>query len=173
MRLIPRIPLLLALVLVPARSLAAEVPAPFAGRVVGVADGDTIEVLEGRTPRKVRLWGIDCPEKGQPWGTRARRRTSDLCYGKEVTVEARKVDRYGRLVAHVRLPGGADLSAEVVRAGMAWWYEQYAPKDTGLALLEREARAARRGLWEDADPVPPWVYRRRPPAGGAGRSRAE
>ncbi len=143
-----------------ARCAASEVPEPFAGRVVGVKDGDTIEILEGRVGRVVRLWGIDCPERGQPYGARAKQTTSDLCHGKVVDVEPKAVDRWGRVVARVRLPGGRDLSSEIVRAGMAWWFVRYAPRDDALARLEREARDARRGLWSDPHPVPPWVFRR-------------
>ena len=75
-------------------------------------------------------------------------------------MRTKDVDRYGRVVGEVILPGGKSLDREMVRAGFAWWYYDYAKKDLKLALLEREARGARRGLWADPNPVPPWVWRR-------------
>jgi micrococcal nuclease len=132
----------------------------FAGKVVGVHDGDTITVLRDRTPVKIRLFGIDCPETGQDFGSRAKGATSELAFGKVVTVHPRRNDRYGRTVADVVLPDGRILSHELVRPGLAWWYRKYAPKDASLARLEVEARAARIGLWSQADPTPPWTWRR-------------
>ena len=87
---------------------------------------------------------------------------SDLAFQREVTVEVHTTDRYGRLVGEVRLPDGRSLNQELVRAGMAWWYRQYAPKETTLAQIEADARAAKRGLWADASPVPPWEWRKQP-----------
>ena len=139
---------------------AAKADGLLQGKVVGVRDGDTITVLSGRAAVKVRLWGIDCPEGGQPFGKAAKRRASDLCFGRLVEVRTKDVDRYRRVVGEVFLPGGASLNREMVRAGLAWWYYDYAKKDLELASLEREARGARRGLWADPSPVPPWVWRR-------------
>ena len=133
--------------------------ASFSGRVVAVSDGDTIRVMHGGLAEPVRLWGIDCPEQGQPFGTRARQFTGDLAFGKDVKVIVREVDRYRRMVGEIFLPDGRNLSRELVRAGLAWWYRPYARGDRELERLEREARAARRGLWADAHPVPPWEWR--------------
>jgi micrococcal nuclease len=108
---------------------------------------------------RVRLNGVDCPESHQAFGTRARQFTGDLVFGKIVRVEVRDRDRYGRLVGDVFTSGGESLNAELVRVGMAWWYRRYAPKDTKLAALEAEARAAKRGLWVDTNPIPPWEFR--------------
>jgi endonuclease YncB( thermonuclease family) len=130
------------------------------GRVVGVTDGDTLTVLEGRTQHKVRVHGIDAPEKGQPFSNRAQEYASALAFGKTVTVRRRDTDRYGRVVGEVELPGGADLGREMVRAGLAWWFRRYAPKDRDLPRLEAEARGARRGLWADRQPTPPWEWRK-------------
>jgi endonuclease YncB( thermonuclease family) len=105
------------------------------------------------------LWGIDAPESKQPWGTRAKQFTGDLAVGKVVTVRVRDIDRYKRTVAEIILPDGRNLNQELVRAGMAWWYRQFAKGDTVLPELEREARAAKRGLWADPSPVPPWEWR--------------
>lgn len=132
--------------------------APVQGRVVGVSDGDTVKVLVGGTEVKVRLEGIDCPEKHQPWGQRAKTFTSTLLAGKTVTVQVKTVDRYGRLVARV-LVRDQDVSLELLRAGLAWHFVRYNQEPT-LSQLESEARADRRGLWADSNPVPPWDWRR-------------
>ena len=133
----------------------------FSARVVGVQDGDTITVLVDKTEVRVRLNGIDCPEKGQPFGHVAAELTSSLAFGKTVQVIDRGKDRYGRTLADVILPGGKSLNQELVRAGLAWWYRRYAPHDKTLANLEEEAREARRGLWQDNDPIPPWLWRKK------------
>ncbi len=137
------------------RSSAQE----FSGKVVGVADGDTITVLHDRTQVHVRLDGIDCPERGQAFGSRAKEFTSDLVFGQVVTVRPRNKDRYGRTVAEIVLADGRDVNHEVVRAGFAWWFRKYAPHDTELARLEAEAKGTKRGLWADAHPVAPWEWR--------------
>ena len=96
----------------------------FVGRVVGVSDGDTITVLHDRTPEKIRLNGVDCPEKTQDFGTRAKQFTSGLVFGKQVKVTYQKRERYGRILGNVSVQG-KDLSQELLRAGMAWHYRQY------------------------------------------------
>jgi endonuclease YncB( thermonuclease family) len=132
----------------------------FTGKVVGISDGDTISVLREGKAVKVRLYGIDSPEKAQAFGTQARKFTSDLVFQRDVTVVVHTTDRYGRLVGEVLLPDGRSLNQELVRAGLAWWYRPYAPNDPTLAQLEAEARTAKRGLWADAQPVPPWQWRK-------------
>jgi micrococcal nuclease len=132
----------------------------FTGKVVGISDGDTISVLREGKAVKVRLYGIDAPEKAQAFGTKARQVTANLVFQKEVTIVVHATDRYGRIVGQVLLPDGRDLSQELVKEGMAWWYKPYAAKDTTLAQLEAEARAAQRGLWADAHPIPPWAWRK-------------
>lgn len=136
------------------------------GRVVGVSDGDTIVVFDatGRSQYKVRLATIDCPEKTQDFGVKAKESLSSLVFGKDVEVEVRTVDRYGRNVGVVRI-GGSDMNLEQVKRGFAWHYTQYAneqPSDEfqAYAAAERRAREARVGLWADSDPVPPWDFRR-------------
>jgi endonuclease YncB( thermonuclease family) len=131
----------------------------FSGKVVGVSDGDTITVLKDRTPVKIRLSGIDCPETGQDFGSRAKSVTSELAFGKVVAVHPSRKDRYGRIVADVILPDGRTLNRELVRRGVAWWYRKYAPNDPSLSGLESEARAARVGLWSQPNPTPPWDWR--------------
>jgi endonuclease YncB( thermonuclease family) len=110
------------------------------GKVVGISDGDTISVLREGKAVKVRLYGVDAPEKAQAFGTKSRQLTGDLAFQKAVTVMIHANDRYGRLVGEVLLPDGRSLNQELVRAGMAWWYRPYAPHDTTLAQLEAEAR---------------------------------
>lgn len=131
---------------------------PFTARVVGVSDGDTITVLDGTTRVKVRLNGIDCPEKGQAFGARAKQLTSELAFGRTVTVRPFGRDRYGRVLGDVVLPDGRVLNQELVAAGMAWHYTRYS-KDATLARLERRAREAGLGVWSEAGRVAPWEFR--------------
>jgi micrococcal nuclease len=108
---------------------------------------------------RIRLSGIDCPEAKQAFGTRAKQFTGDLAFGQVVTVHVRDVDRYKRTVAEIILPDGRSLNRELVRAGLAWWFQRYARHETILAELEVDARAAQRGLWADKNPIPPWEFR--------------
>lgn len=133
--------------------------ATFTGEVVAIVDGDTIRVMHDGAAERIRLHGIDCPEAGQPFGTRAQQFTSALAFNQEVTVHVRDVDRYGRTVADIILPDGRNLNRELVAAGLAWSYERYAPEAADLAKLEAKARAEKRGLWSDASPMPPWEWR--------------
>lgn len=134
------------------------------GRIVGVSDGDTVTLLDAaRQQHKIRLAGIDAPEKSQAFGQRAKERLSDLVFGQPVTVEGRKTDRYGRLVGKV-IVSGTDANLMQLRAGMAWHYKQYekeqTPADRQLyAQTERAAQDQRLGLWRDANPQPPWDFR--------------
>lgn len=130
----------------------------FSGEVVGVKDGDTIEVMREGRAVTVRLHGIDTPESGQPFGTRAKQFTSTQVFGERATVRVVDTDRYGRLVGVVTNEG-TELNASLVRAGMAWWYERYAPDDRQLRRLQAQARSSDRGLWSRPGPVPPWDWR--------------
>jgi endonuclease YncB( thermonuclease family) len=130
------------------------------GTVVAVKDGDTLVLQNGRREVDVRLREVDCPERDQPFGARARQATADLTLGKRVTVTASGKDRYGRTLGAVRLVDGRDLGRELVSGGFAWWFRRYS-RDRVLAAMEREARAAKRGLWAYPSPVPPWVWRER------------
>jgi micrococcal nuclease len=123
--------------------------------------GDTLSVKDAMAV-KIRLHGIEYPEKDQPFTNRAKQFLSELCFGKDVTVKPRGQDRYRRTVANVMLPDGRNLNHEIVRAGFAWWFQRYALTDTELKKLEAEAREARRGLWADPEPVPPWEWRAMP-----------
>ncbi len=125
---------------------------------MGVSDGDTITVLHNGKGERIRLHGIDCPEKRQAFGNRAKQFTSNLVFAKTVTVQAVDRDRYGRTVGGVLMPDGRSLNHELVWAGLAWMYRRYTT-DQSLSDLEEEARVARRGLWADPHAVPPWEWR--------------
>lgn len=130
----------------------------WSGRVCGVTDGDTISVLQDGRAVKIRLYGIDCPEKHQAFGMRARQFTSSLAFGKEVEVRPVERDRYGRLIAWVYV-GPRCLNEELLRAGFAWHFKRYS-RDSHLAELELQARTAHSGLWRDSEPTPPWEFRK-------------
>jgi endonuclease YncB( thermonuclease family) len=157
-----KLPFVAALVLVALTCHTATID----GRVVGVADGDTITVLDAdKVQHKIRLSGIDAPEKKQPYGQRSKESLSDLVFDKPVTIETDKRDKYQREVGKV-LVGGMDANLEQVTRGMAWHYKAYEreqpPNDRKLyAAAENASKAARRGLWADADPTPPWDFRHR------------
>jgi endonuclease YncB( thermonuclease family) len=135
--------------------------ADFSGQVVSVLDGDTIEVLHNTRPERVRLSGIDCPEKGQAYGNNAKHAASALAFGKEVTLQTHGKDKYGRTLADVFLLDGTHVNHTLVKDGWCWWYRKYAPGDTELGRLEQDAREAKKGLWADPHPVPPWEWRKR------------
>ncbi len=132
----------------------------FSGSVVGVLDGDTIEVLHDHQAERIRLSGIDCPERGQAYGQRAKQATSARVFGKEVTLRTFGKDRYGRTIADVILPDGDNLNQILVKEGMCWWYRKYSPGNAVLEHLESDAREKQMGLWGDAQPIPPWEWRK-------------
>jgi endonuclease YncB( thermonuclease family) len=134
------------------------------GYVVGISDGDTLTVLDASHKQyKIRLAGIDAPEKAQPFGDRSKQSLAAMAFNKNVTVEWNKLDRYGRTVGKV-VVNGKDANLEQVRTGMAWWYRDYAkeqsPADRGLyEQAEINAKARHVGLWSDKEPIPPWDFR--------------
>ena len=134
------------------------------GRVVGVADGDTITVLDADKVRhKIRLAGIDAPEKKQAFGNRSKESLSDLVFDQTVDVETTKRDRYGRQIGKV-LVNGRDVNLVQVERGMAWFYRKYqreqSPNDQRLyEAAEDAAKAGRQGLWLDVVPVASWEFR--------------
>ena len=146
----------LLLILIPTTDSFAD----FSGPVDSVLDGDTIEVLHSQHSERIRLSGIDCPEKGQPYGKHAKHADSHLAFGKDVTIQTHGHDKYKRTIGEVILPDGTNLNQELVRQGWCWWYRKYAPADAVLEALESEAREAKRGLWADPQPVPPWEWRK-------------
>jgi endonuclease YncB( thermonuclease family) len=145
------------------------------GRVVGVSDGDTITVLdEQHQQHKVRLLGIDAPEKDQAFGQRSKQSLSGLVFNRDVEVIWTKRDRYGRVVGKVmtglecrqeNCPKELDACLEQVTTGMAWWYEKYAKEQTKADSsryhqAEQSARQYRLGLWSESAPTPPWDWRK-------------
>lgn len=138
-------------------------PAPqydLSGTVVRIADGDTLTLLDAHnTQHKIRLHGIDTPERGQPYGNAAREALEALVAGQRIEVAIQDTDRYGRTVGTV-YRNGQNVNLALVRDGWAWWYERYARNDSSLAQAQREAQAGRRGLWQDSSPIPPWEWRR-------------
>jgi endonuclease YncB( thermonuclease family) len=144
----------------------------FDAKVIGVADGDTITVLfvegETKSPRRVRISGIDAPEKAQAFGNVAREQLSRLAFGQVGRLDCRTTDRYGRSVCLVRV-GGVDVGLRMIELGLAWHFKRYAntqPRDeaASYAVAETTARAAKTGLWRDlgtaAEPVAPWSWRK-------------
>src|SRR6266550_3920579 len=135
------------------------------GRVVAIADGDTVTMLDSaNTQHRIRLAGIDAPESHQAFGEQSRLNLSEMIFGKDVSVSYQKVDQYGRLVGKIILEG-KDINLEQVKAGMAWHYKFYedeqTPEDRDLYdRTEAEARAARRGLWQDPNPTEPYQFRK-------------
>ena len=130
----------------------------YRGTVVGVSDGDTITLLVDSRQIKVRLASIDAPERGQPFGTRARERLAKLTFQREATVIEVSWDRYGRLVGQVRVDG-LDVNAQLVREGYVWVYRKYSD-DPQLLRLESQARDEGRGIWSLDEHIPPWEWRR-------------
>ena len=163
-----------AIALLLALASRGAVAATLEGRVVGVTDGDTLTLLDSERKRyKIRLGGIDAPEKAQPFGQRSKENLSDMVFGKDVRVEWKKRDKYKRIVGKVWVqpescptcPMTLDAGHAQITVGLAWWYRKYAreqsPGDRGAyEFSEQEARAKRVGLWSETDPVPPWDWRR-------------
>jgi len=120
-------------------SFSAVLALDFTAPVVSVLDGDTIEVLHNQHPERIRLNGIDCPEKGQAFGNNAKHATSELVFGKDVTLQTHGLDKYHRTIADVLLSDGTNVNHMLVKDGWCWWYRKYASADIMLERLEREA----------------------------------
>jgi endonuclease YncB( thermonuclease family) len=142
------------------------------GQVVGVADGDTVTVLDkNKQQHRVRVAGIDAPEKGQPFGNASKDNLARMIFKRRVEVRCYKEDRYGE-VCRVYNDKLRDVGLAQVSAGFAWWYREYSHEQTtqergAYSAEEANAKAAKRGLWKDPNPVPPWEWRRgkRAPSG--------
>lgn len=150
---------LAALVLLAAEASSARSP-DLTGRVVAIADGDTLTLLNAqRRQTTIRLVEIDAPERGQPWGNRSKQILGGLVFDREVRVSVTGADRYGRTLGRVYV-GPNDINAEMVRQGAAWAYRKYLA-DQSLLRLEQQARGARRGLWSmpAEQIVAPWDWR--------------
>jgi len=130
------------------------------GLVVKIVDGDTYDLIRNGIQTRIRMEGIDAPERGMDYYKAAKDYLGNLCMNKRLRLVGTKKDRYGRIVAKSYLADGRELGEEMVRAGLAWHFTKYS-SSFRLARLEREARAARRGLWSINNPKPPWEYRKR------------
>lgn len=134
------------------------------GKVVGVLDGDTIVVLDAnQTSHRIRLEGIDAPEKAQPFGARSKQQLSDQVFGKQVEVQWNKLDKYRRTIGKV-LINGTDANLEQIRSGLAWHYKKYQKEQAAAdrlayASAETIARNSKIGLWNEPSPTPPWEWR--------------
>ena len=154
--------LYLLIVLLTSSQLSAET---LTGRIVGVSDGDTLTLLDAAyVSQKIRLSGIDAPEKRQPFGEKAKSHLSALAYNRQAQADCRKIDRYRRRICVVYV-GDRDVGLEQIKAGMAWWYQQYAkeqPRQERIDYEHAEFQAVQRrnGLWDSKNPIPPWEWRR-------------
>jgi endonuclease YncB( thermonuclease family) len=150
---------LAVVVLFVAEGAVARAP-DLSGRVVAVADGDTLTLLDAqRRQIKIRLVEIDAPERGQPWGNRSKQVLSGLVFDRDVGVKVTGFDRYGRTLGRIYV-GQMDVNAEMVRRGAAWVYGKYLT-DQSLLRLESQAKSARRGLWSmpEGQTIAPWDWR--------------
>jgi endonuclease YncB( thermonuclease family) len=145
------------------------------GVVTGIADGDTLYVLDAaRKSHNIRLLGIDAPEHAQAFGERSKQSLAQLSYRRQVSVDWRERDAYGRILGRVRVaaadcrqnncPKTLDANLEQVKLGLAWWNKKFAdsqfPGDAQrYEAAERQARTAKIGLWSERNPVPPWRWR--------------
>lgn len=136
----------------------------FTAKVVKILDGDTVDVLiADNTTRRIRLAGIDAPEKAQAFGNRAKQQLADLVGGQVVQVESSKIDKYGRTIGKLTVDA-EDANLAMISAGLAWWYRQYASEQpaadrASYAAAEAQAKAERRGLWDDPSAIAPWEWR--------------
>jgi endonuclease YncB( thermonuclease family) len=158
---------LLLLVVAPACAAGEQ---QFTGRVLAVEDGDTVRVQRGQGDVRIRIFGIDAPEATQHYGPEARARAREILLNRTVVVLMKDVDQYGRIVAALSVDG-RDIGAELIAAGAAWNYAQFS-QDERFATLESGAREARRGLWAQPEPTPPWLFRAAARGGGAGSGPA-
>lgn len=131
----------------------------FKGKVTGIKDGDTFEVLRNGEPERVRLVDIDSPESAQPFGNAAKKYASELCFGKTVRVEPKKKrDKYGRILGTIYVDDTVNVNARMITAGYAWRYKYSKNKKYGA--WQEEARQNRIGLWVEDNPINPWQWRK-------------
>lgn len=142
-------------------------PGEITGKVVSIADGDTITILTAEKKQvKIRFNGIDAPERGQPFGTRAKEHLSSIVGGKSVRIVTHGEDRYDRTIGDVFVAAekpedsAKNVNTVMVADGFAWHYVYYAPDNKELAEAEKTARGKKQGLWADASPVAPWDWRK-------------
>lgn len=130
------------------------------GRISSVKDGDSVMLMDDdRHSHEIRLEGIDAPEKDQPYGLKAKTALGKMILGRRVTVEVTGTDKYGRTLGTIYLDENS-IDVAMVRGGHAWWYSYYHPDNRELARAEKQARDEQLGLWQDADPVRPYDWRK-------------
>lgn len=136
------------------------------GRVIDIASGDSITIVDASNVEyKVRLSGIDAPEKEQPFGAESRQSLSRMIYGKQVKVDWQKRDYHKRVVGKVLLNNKTDVNLEQVKRGMAWVFKHFlddpsSADQSDYIDAQEEAENQRVGLWSQSDPTPPWEFRR-------------
>ena len=137
-----------------------QTDSPTQGKVIAIADGDTFTLLDSdNRQERVRLYGVDCPEKNQPFGQVARKRLSALVFGKPVRLESRGRDRYKRVLALVWVNDTVLVNTQLLKEGLAWHYDRY-DDDPQWEALEQVAREERVGLWTEPSPTEPWNWRK-------------
>ena len=129
-------------------------------RVLSVSDGDTVTINDHGEKRKLRLYGIDAPEKDQEYGMESRQYLYDRIQGKDINIDFISKDRYGRDISVIYM-NGDNINEAMVKEGYAWWYQDYAKEDLQYREYEKKAREDRKGLWSRKNPVPPWEFRKR------------
>ena len=133
----------------------------FTVKVVGVSDGDTFTAINRDSLQmRIRIYGIDAPEKGQDFGKRAKKALSDYIFGKKVTIDVQSQDSWGRYVSYVYTPDGRDVSLMMLQDGMAWHFKKYDSSEK-YSRAESDARAKRIGIWSQPNPVAPWEFRKK------------
>lgn len=134
--------------------------ATWQGKVISIADGDTVTVLTNANEQvKIRIYGIDCPEKKQAFGAKAKQFLSSLIFGQVVMIQPLGKDLYGRTIARITCEG-RDIGLTMIQYGYAWWYQQYAKKEIDYKKAQSKAKEQQLGLWADANPVEPWKFRK-------------
>ena len=136
-------------------------PLSFEGKVTGIIDGDTYKVFYNGSEQTIRLAHIDCPEKKQPFGSKAKQFASDICFGKNVFVKSEgKKDRYNRIIAEIILQDDTNINKELVKNGFAWHFKKYSDNQE-YAELEVKARNNQVGIWSEPNPTAPWDWRKK------------
>lgn len=152
--------LLITLLVVSCITPKEKLPGRLTGKVVAIIDGDTFKLLtHGNTQLKIRLHGIDSPEKSQDFGQAAKQKLSQLIFGKQVIIEEKDIDRYGRTIAIVYNNDGDCINETMLKSGLAWHYKHY-DDNRSWAEMEENAKDARLGLWSKTDALAPWMWRK-------------
>lgn len=143
-------------------ALISSLPAnavEFKAKVISVQDGDSLTILHNGKAEKVILYGIDCPELKQDFGEQSREFTTNSCKGKIVSLDVRGKDRHERTIARVFLPDGSLLNLELLKLGLAWWSDKYAPEESEFKQSQIEAKSKHIGLWSSSSAIAPWIFR--------------